>query len=93
MSIIDPFAGLGGEDGADYSRIDAGIHVGVVKHVIRSGSSLRYSVRVPSINTSLDMPPCAAIASVGSSLPVNSVVLVAFVDGSFDQMFIIGKIS
>ena len=86
--IIDPFDNLPGEDGAQYSSLPASLHVGVIRAVTPDN---RYVVRVPSVNTTLDMPPCKALLNAGS-LPVLSRVLVGFVDGEFEEMYIIGRI-
>lgn len=87
--IIDPFANMPSDDGAVYSSLAASLHVGVVKAITPDN---QYVLRIPSVNTTLDMPPCRALFHVLGSLNVGHRVLVGFVDGEFEEMYIIGRI-
>lgn len=87
--ILDPFANMPAEDGSTYSALMPSLHIGIIKAIT---PDTKYVLRIPSVNTTLDLPPCKALQGV-PTLYVNDKVLVGFIDGEFEEMYIIGRIT
>lgn len=75
--------------------VPAGIHIGIVKSTNAATKSVM--VLVPSINENDVIGPCRIVIPLTSgataAMPaVNTKVIVAFLDGSYDQGVCLGKL-
>jgi hypothetical protein len=75
--------------------VPAGIHLGIVKSA--SSATKSVMVLVPSINENDVIGPCRIVVPLTSGATVvmpavNTKVIVAFLDGSYDQGVCLGKL-
>lgn len=80
---------------SDKSLTPAGIHIGIVKSA--SAATKSVMVLVPSINENDVIGPCRIVVPLTSvatvAMPaVNTKVVVAFLDGNYDQGVCLGKL-
>lgn len=91
--IYDPFFSISGDD-PNNSVISAGIHIGVVKSYISSTKTCM--VVVPSVSGKEAVGPMQLMRSFSSSSfnapSIGDKVVVAFIDGTFNNGVVLGKI-
>lgn len=89
--VFDPFSKLSGNS-SDAKVITPGIHVGIVKRYISNTHSC--IVLVPSVNDSDPIGPIRIMRPFHSGAitqpSINSKVIVAFIDGQFNNAVILG---
>ena len=76
--------------------VPAGVHIGIVKSTNSSTKSVM--VLVPSINNTDVIGPCRVVVPLISGAaavlpPVNTKVVIAFLDGDYQQAVCLGKLT
>lgn len=91
--LYDPFYSISGED-PESSIIPASIHIGVVKGYIAATKTCM--VTVSSVSGNEPIGPMQIMRSMDDSAfvapEIGDIVVVGFIDGSFNNAVVLGKI-
>lgn len=91
--IFDPFSEIANNANID-DVVSPGIHIGIVKRFISATNSCM--VLIPSVNDTDSMGPFRIMAPFSTpftSPSVNTKVVVAFLDGTFNNAVILGYLA